>query len=66
MCDNLSVSVDFCPLFHVADVVVSSFVYAADITLEIVALHTPYVAVFVTDARSAHQWVFKSGKSPIF
>jgi hypothetical protein len=42
---SLSVNVDFHPLFPFADVV-PWFVYAADITLEIIALDTPNMAVF--------------------
>jgi hypothetical protein len=49
-CTAVSVIVDFCPLFLIADVVFPLFMYA-DITLEIVTVDTPNnVAVFVTDA----------------
>jgi hypothetical protein len=62
---SLSVIADFRPLFLFADDIFPWFVYA-DITLETVALDTPYnVAVFVTDA-SAICLLSTSDKSPIF
>jgi hypothetical protein len=67
---SLSVNVEFCPLFLLADVVFPRFIYA-NITFGTVALDTPKkVAVFTTDAPSkrtpAIRHFLKSEKAPIF